>query len=450
MSGKRHFSDFDDLDFHQPKNIFDNHRTIPDNKTNRSVSFGQPKQSVNHFSVNKYRKAQKHKRNVAMLVCIYLSLILGLVGTTLLIWNLTVKNSNQIAKSKDEQILHYRDNDTKNSIAARQQFDKLYDELTSSSDGTDIKQSNTLSDLKPLKAQLDKISFKTKKLYQKRYNSISEKIKIQQAWNKMFVDGNDTNALKADVTPQTVYNFNRDYNGRIAALYDDNNDDAFVSRINSSQTKLTNDANKILKINQDTTNLFSQLGDNNNGWTYIVKDNVVSDKASIASSDLKLINNSSSLISVADVKKEIDSLNYDWSNQLKQIKKILVGANRVGKVHLKQIESNIIKAKQKQNESSDASRSSSSSSSSSADDSSDFDSSDDNQNTIIIPNDTDTNNNRVSNNANSIQGSNNQNNGNNNNNSNNANNDNNNNNSNNENNASTDQQNTIIIPNTNN
>lgn len=449
MSGKRHFSDFndnfddfnsfndnfDDLDFHQPKNLFDNHRTIPDNKINRPVSFGQPKQSVNHFSVNKYRKAQKHKRNVAMLVCIYLSLILGLVGTTLLIWNLTVKNSNQIAKSKDDQILHYRDNDTKSSIAARRQFDKLYDELTSSSDGTDIKQSDTLSDLKPLKVQLDKISFKKKKLYQKRYNSLSEKIKIQQAWNKMFVDGNDTNALKADVSPQTVYNFNRNYNGRIAALYDDNNDDSFVSRINSSQKELTNDANKILKINQDTTNLFSQLGDNNNGWTYIVKGNVVSDKANIASSDLKLINNSSSLISVSTVNKEIDSLNYDWSNQLKQIKKILVGANRVGKVHLKQIESNIIKAKQKQNDSSDAS---SSSSSSSSDDSSDFDSNDDNQNTIIIPNDTDTNNNRARSNANSIQGSNNQNNGNNNNDSNNANN------------ASPDQQNTIIIPNTNN
>lgn len=448
MSGKRHFSDFndnfddfnsfndnfDDLDFHQPKNLFDNHRTIPDNKISRPVSFGQPKQSVNHFSVNKYRKAQKHKRNVAMLACIYLSLILGLVGTTLLIWNLTVKNSNQIAKSKDDQILRYRDNDTKSSIAARRQFDKLYDELTSSSDGTDIKQSDTLSDLKPLKAQLDKISFKKKKLYQKRYNSISEKIKIQQAWNKMFVDGNDTNALKADVSPQTVYNFNRDYNGRIAALYDDNNDDSFVSRINSSQKELTNDANKILKINQDTTNLFSQLGDNNNGWTYIVKGNVVSDKANIASSDLKLINNSSSLISVATVNKEIDSLNYDWSNQLKQIKKILIGANRVGKVHLKQIESNIIKAKQKQNESSDAS---SSSSSSSSDDSSDSDSSDDNQNTIIIPNDTGTNNNRARSNANSIQGSNNQNNGNNND-------------SNNANNASTDQQNTIIIPNTNN
>lgn len=450
MSGKRHFSDFndnfddfnsfndnfDDLDFHQPKNLFDNHRTIPDNKINRPVSFGPPKQSVNHFSVNKYRKAQKHKRNVAMLVCIYLSLILGLVGTTLLIWNLTVKNSNQIAKSKDDQILHYRDNDTKSSIAARRQFDKLYDELTSSSDGTDIKQSDTLSDLKPLKAQLDKISFKKKKLYQKRYNSISEKIKIQQAWNKMFVDGNDTNALKADVSPQTVYNFNRDYNGRIAALYDDNNDDSFVSRINSSQKELTNDANKILKINQDTTNLFSQLGDNNNGWTYIVKGNVVSDKASIASSDLKLINNSSSLISVATVNKEIDSLNYDWSNQLKQIKKILIGANRVGKVHLKQIESNIIKAKQKQNDSSSSSESSSSSSS--TDDFSDFDSSDDNQNTIIIPNDTDTNNNRARSNANTIQGSNNQNNGNNSNDSNNANN------------ASTDQRNTIIIPNTNN
>lgn len=442
MSGKRHFSNFDDnfddLDFHQPRNIFDNHRTIPDNKISRPVSFGQPKQSVNNFSVNKYRKAQKHKRNIAMLVCIYLSLILGLVGTSLLIWNLTVKNSNQIAKSKDDQILHYRDNDTKSSITARRQFDKLYDELTSSSDGTDIKQSDTLNDLKPLKAQLDKISFKKKKLYQKRYNSLSEKIKIQQAWNKMFVDGNDTNALKAEVTPQTVYDFNRNYNGRIAALYDDNNDDSFVSRINSSQRELTNDANKILKINQDTTNLFSQLGDNNNGWTYIVKGNVVSDKASVASSDLKLINNSSSLISVAAVNKEIDSLNYDWSNQLKQIKKILIDTNRVGKIHLRQIESNIIKAKQKQNDLSSASESSSSSSSS--DDSSDYDSSNDNQNTIIIPNDDETTNNEARSSADTVrtQGSSDQNNGNNNDDSNNANN------------TSSNQQNTIIIPNANN
>lgn len=446
MSNKRHFSDFDDnfdnfndnfddLDFHQPKNIFDNHRTIPDNKISRPVSFGQPKQSVNYFSVNKYRKNQKHKRNVAMLVCIYMSLILGLAGISLLIWNLTVKNSNQIAKSKDDQILSYRDNDTRSSIAARRQFDKLYDELTSSSDGTDIKQGDTLSDLKPLKVQLENISFKKKRLYQKRYNSLSEKIKIQQAWNKMFVDGNDTNALKADVTPQTVYNFNREYNGRIAALYDDNNDDSFVSRINSSQKELTNDANKILKINQDTTNLFSKLGDNNNGWTYIVKNNVVSDKAGIASSDLSLINNSSSIISVATVNKEVNSLNYDWSSQLKQIKKILVGANKVGKIHLKQLESEIIKAKQKQNDA--AKDSDSSSSSSSADDSSDFDSNDDNQNTIIIPNDDETTNNGARSNANATQRSNNQNN-------------NNGNNDNNANNTSSSQQNTIIIPNTNN
>lgn len=444
MSGKRHFSDFndnfDDLDFQQPRNIFDNHRTIPDNKINRPVSFGQPKQSVNHFSVNKYRKAQKHKRNVAMLVCIYLSLILGLAGISLLIWNLTIKNSNQIAKSKDDQILHYQDNDTKSSIAARRQFDKLYDELTSSSDGTDIKQGDTLSDLKPLKAQLDKISFKKKKLYQKRYNSLSEKTKIQQAWNKMFVDGNDTNALKADVTPQTVYDFNRNYNGRIAALYDDNNDDSFVSRINSAQKELTNDANKILKINQDTTNLFSQLGNNNNGWTYIVKGNVVSDKSSIASSDLKLIN-SPSLISVAAVNKEIDSLNYDWSNQLKQIKKILVGANRVGKIHLKQIESNIIKAKQKQNDS--LNNSESSSSSSSSDDSSDYASSSDNQNTIIIPNDTETNGDETKSSADTIriQGSSDQNNGNN---------ENDNSDSNNANDASSNQQNNVVVPNVNN
>lgn len=306
----------------------DNYQNIQEqyNQIQAPTRIGRLKQKFNNSS--------HHTKTI--IVCVVSSLVIVILVIGGIISYYTLQNVNKIQRSKTEQnITNYKDNDKASSIKARHAFDEKYKSMLSDTDNTDININDNQHDIYVLHQYLNKISDNRKQPYQKKYNNIRKKVKIQLAFNNFFVRNNPSNkTIKPDITPDDVYKFNKKYNMKIQQIYDANSSDAFAHRMNMQQNKLTSDATNLLNIYNDTTKLYSKLGSKNNNWTYKLNSNVIPKQNQLNDSNLSILNDKNSdkkvtIQSLSEIQDKIKRLNFNWDNHLDLVKKLLSASNSV-------------------------------------------------------------------------------------------------------------------------
>lgn len=273
-------------------------------------------------------KAQRgNHRARQQLFTIYFLLISCFIAVVSLISWQTVKNSHRIQKSKNQQIVETHAKDSVSSQKARHNFDEKYNSMLSDTDNTDININDNTHDLKVLQSYLPKIDKRRVDPYQKKYDNISQKVKIQLQFNKFFVrDNPSSKEIKKSVTPNKVFVFNKKYNDTVQRIYDANNNDAFARRMNTEQNKLTTDANNLLSIYNSMTKLYSKLGSKDNNWSFQLNSNVIADRNQLNDDNLSMLQNKSKnlkIMSLSEITDKIKKMNYDWNNHLEFVNALL-------------------------------------------------------------------------------------------------------------------------------
>lgn len=266
-------------------------------------------------------KAQRgNHRARQQLFTIYFLLISCFVAVVSLISWQTIKNTHRIQKSKNQQIVETHAKDSVKSQKARHDFTEKYNSMVSDTDNTDINVNDNTHDLEVLSSYLPKIDKRRVDPYQKKYDDISKKVKIQLQFNKFFVRNNPTNKeIKKSVTPDKVFAFNKKYNDKVQQIYDANNNDAFARRMNTDQNKLTTDATNLLSIYNSMTKLYSKLGSRDNNWSFKLNSNVITDRSQLNDDNLSMLQNKSKnlkIMSLSEITDKIKKMNYNWNNHL--------------------------------------------------------------------------------------------------------------------------------------
>lgn len=273
-------------------------------------------------------KAQRgNHRARQQLFTIYFLLISCFVAVVSLISWQTIKNTHRIQKSKNQQIVETHAKDSVKSQKARHDFTEKYNSMVSDTDNTDINVNDNTHDLEVLSSYLPKIDKRRVDLYQKKYDDISKKVKIQLQFNKFFVRNNPTNKeIKKSVTPDKVFAFNKKYNDKVQQIYDANNNDAFARRMNTDQNKLTTDATNLLSIYNSMTKLYSKLGSRDNNWSFKLNSNVITDRSQLNDDNLSMLQNKSKnlkIMSLSEITDKIKKMNYNWNNHLELVMALL-------------------------------------------------------------------------------------------------------------------------------
>lgn len=280
------------------------------------------KEKIVESRIARQNKIRKEKRSKIALFSTFSILAILAIVVGLAIFVTTKDNYNSIERSKvvHNTITKINDaNDTKESVKNREKFLSAISKVIMNGDDTDIKKNAKYSDLEKAKKYISGISAKYQPQYNQKYNELKSKIDIQNEMSKFF---SDDKTIADNIKLSDIYAFNKKYNSVLQQFSTDSSD-TFAERINTQQLELTNDAQVVYSIYDNFAKMFNQLGDNSNGWTFKLKDNVVPDQKTLPKQYFGENQNASSVISLSSINEQIKTLNFDWSRHFSSIQELL-------------------------------------------------------------------------------------------------------------------------------